>query len=68
MVRAFREVKNGGATVLLVEQNFAAARALGDTVAIMDDGRVIHHGRMADLAADHALQQRLLGLHLDRHQ
>jgi branched-chain amino acid transport system ATP-binding protein len=68
MIRAFREVKGAGATVLLVEQNFMAARTLGDTVAVMDDGRVIHHGPMADLAADHALQQRLLGLHLDRHQ
>jgi branched-chain amino acid transport system ATP-binding protein len=68
MIRAFREVKSAGATVLLVEQNFMAARALGDTVAVMDDGRVVHQGRMADLATDPALQQRLLGLHLDQHQ
>jgi branched-chain amino acid transport system ATP-binding protein len=68
MIRAFREVKSAGATVLLVEQNFMAARALGDTVAVMDDGRVVHQGRMADLANDPGLQQRLLGLHLDQHQ
>jgi branched-chain amino acid transport system ATP-binding protein len=68
MIRAFREVKRAGVTVLLVEQNFMAARMLGDTVAVMDDGRVVHHGEMAALAADHALQHRLLGLHLDRHQ
>lgn len=68
MIRAFREVKNAGATVLLVEQNFQAARMLGDTVAVMDDGRIVHQGEMAALAADHALQHRLLGLHLDRHQ
>jgi branched-chain amino acid transport system ATP-binding protein len=68
MIRAFREVKNAGATVLLVEQNFAAARMLGDTVAVMDDGRIVHEGQMAELAADHALQHRFLGLHLDRHQ
>jgi branched-chain amino acid transport system ATP-binding protein len=68
MIRAFREVKNAGATVLLVEQNFMAARMLGDTVAVMDDGRIVHHGLMAELAADHAMQQRLLGLHLDKHQ
>jgi branched-chain amino acid transport system ATP-binding protein len=68
MIRAFREVKRAGATVLLVEQNFMAARMLGDTVAVMDDGRVVHQGQMAELAADHALQHRLLGLHLDRHQ
>ena len=68
MIRAFREVKKAGATVLLVEQNFLAARALGDTVAVMDDGRVTHRGTMAELAADRALQHRLLGLHLDVHQ
>jgi branched-chain amino acid transport system ATP-binding protein len=68
MIRAFREVKSAGATVLLVEQNFMAARMLGDTVAVMDDGRIVHHGRMAELAGDTALQQRLLGLHLDQHQ
>ncbi len=68
MIRAFREVKSAGATVLLVEQNFMAARMLGDTVAVMDDGRVVHQGAMAELAGDRALQQRLLGLHLDQHQ
>jgi branched-chain amino acid transport system ATP-binding protein len=61
-------VKNAGTTVLLVEQNFMAARMLGDTVAVMDDGRIVHHGGMAELAADPTLQQQLLGLHLDTHQ
>src|ERR1700674_3381207 len=65
---AFFTSRKAGATVLLVEQNFLAARALGDTVAVMDDGRVTHRGTMAELAADRALQQRLLGLHLDVHQ
>jgi branched-chain amino acid transport system ATP-binding protein len=68
MIRAFQEVKRAGATVLLVEQNFMAARLLGDTVAVMDDGRIVHHGSMAALAADSDLQRRLLGLHLDGHQ
>ena len=44
------------------------ARALGDSVAVMDNGRVIHTGRMAELAADEGLQQRLLGLSLAAHQ
>ena len=52
---------------LLVEQNFQMARALGDRVAVMDDGRVVHRGSMAELAADEALQQRLLGLSLGAH-
>jgi branched-chain amino acid transport system ATP-binding protein len=34
----------------------------------MDNGRIVHTGSMADLAADSALQGRLLGLSLDSHQ
>lgn len=65
MVAALRELKQQGATVLLVEQNLAVARALGDSVAVMDSGTVIHHGSMAQLARDPQLQQRLLGLNLE---
>jgi branched-chain amino acid transport system ATP-binding protein len=50
--------------VLLVEQNLHMAQSLGDQVAVMDDGRVVHSGRMADLSADEGLQRRLLGLAL----
>lgn len=68
LVSAFRELKRRRTTVLLVEQNFMMARALGDRVAVMDDGRVVHTGSMAELAKDEALQQRLLGLSLGAHQ
>ena len=68
MVAAFQELKRTDTTILLVEQNFMFARTLGDTVAVMDNGRVVHTGTMAALAADTELQQRLLGLALDSHQ
>ena len=68
MIEAFRELKKTDTTILLVEQNFHFARSLGDTVAVMDAGRIVHAGRMAELAADEALQQRLLGLSLEAHQ
>jgi branched-chain amino acid transport system ATP-binding protein len=55
-------------SILLVEQNFHMAKSVGDTVAVMDDGRVVHTGSMAELAGDEALQQRLLGLSLAAHQ
>jgi branched-chain amino acid transport system ATP-binding protein len=61
---AFGELKATRTTVLLVEQNFAFAGRLGDTVAVMDDGRIVHRGSMAALREDAALQQRLLGLSL----
>ncbi|HAJ12416.1 MAG: ABC transporter ATP-binding protein [Hydrogenophaga sp.] len=68
MIAAFRELKAAQTTILLVEQNFNFARQLGDTVAVMDDGRVVHSGPMAALAEDEALQARLLGLSLGAHQ
>ena len=64
MAGALRELKARGASILLVEQNLAVARALGDTAAVMDDGRVVWSGAMAELAGDPALQQRLMGLSL----
>ena len=68
MFVAFRELKRTDTTILLVEQNFNFARQLGDQVAVMDGGRVVHAGTMADLAGDEALQQSLLGLSLAAHQ
>jgi branched-chain amino acid transport system ATP-binding protein len=68
LIAALRELKATQTTVLLVEQNFAMARALGDQVAVMDDGRVVHRGAMAELAEDEGLQHKLLGLSLGAHQ
>ena len=68
LIAAFRELKSKQTTILLVEQNFAMARALGDSVAVMDDGRVVHRGSMAELAHNEALQHKLLGLSLAAHQ
>ena len=68
MIAAFRELKGTDTTILLVEQNFNFARMVGDAVAVMDDGRIVHRGAMADLAHDEALQARLLGLSLAAHQ
>jgi branched-chain amino acid transport system ATP-binding protein len=68
MIDSFRELKDGATSLLVVEQNFAFARQLGDTVAVMDDGKVAHTGGMAAFAADDALQQHLLGLGMDEHQ
>ncbi len=50
------------ATVLLVEQNFTMAEALGDRFSIVDGGRTVHEGAMADLARDDAMKRRYLGI------
>lgn len=68
MIDAFLELKEASTTILLVEQNFNFAQQVGDHVAIMDNGRVVHAGSMRELAQDEALQTRLLGLSLGSHQ
>ncbi|WP_425044540.1 ABC transporter ATP-binding protein [Primorskyibacter sp. S87] len=65
MARALRELKEQGASVLLVEQNFSVAKALGDSANVMDDGRLIWSGAMADLVSDTELQERLMGLSME---
>ena len=64
MIEAFAELKKSGVTILLVEQNLSFAQRLGEQVAVMDNGRIVHAGSMAALAQDEALQQSLLGLAL----
>ena len=65
LLAAFRELKSAGTTILLVEQNLGFVRSIGDHVAVMDDGRIVHEGTMRDFAADNALSSRLLGLELE---
>jgi branched-chain amino acid transport system ATP-binding protein len=67
LIASLRELKATQTTVLLVEQNFAMARALGDSVAVMDNGRVVHAGAMKELVQDAGLQQKYLGLSLEAH-
>lgn len=61
MAEAFREIAET-TTILLVEQNFHFAKSLGRDMAVIEDGRVVHTGTMADFVADKALQERLLSL------
>lgn len=68
MARALRELKEQGASILLVEQNFSVAKALGDSCVVMDDGRAVWTGAMAELAGSAELQERLMGLSMEAHQ
>jgi branched-chain amino acid transport system ATP-binding protein len=61
LVGALRTVKRQ-TTVLLVEQNFAMAAALGDDFYLIDDGRTVHQGPMETLVRDQALKKRYLGV------
>jgi len=68
LIECFAEIKRRGATILLVEQNFRVAQQVGDTVLVMDNGKIVHRGAMAELENDSAAQERLLGLSLEAHQ
>jgi uncharacterized protein (UPF0261 family)/ABC-type branched-subunit amino acid transport system ATPase component len=53
---------DGAISVLLVEQNLGVAIEVADTVDVMVNGRIARSLSARELAADRALQQRLLGV------
>ena len=55
-----------GKSYLAIDNISSAGK--GDTVLVMDNGKIVHRGEMAALAADVALQEHLLGLSLEAHQ
>src|ERR1700752_188855 len=58
-----RQVAAGGhISVLLIEQNLGVATTVASRVAIMVNGRLVREMSARDLANDHGLQQRLLGV------
>lgn len=67
LARALIDLKQEGASILMVEQNFPLARRLGDGAAVMDDGCTVWSGRMEALASDETLQQDLMGLSMGVH-
>jgi branched-chain amino acid transport system ATP-binding protein len=65
MMEAIRKL-SANSTVLLVEQNFIMASQLGEYYYLIDDGRIVHQGAMADLLQDSALVQQYLGASIKR--
>ncbi|MEQ6901644.1 ABC transporter ATP-binding protein [Nocardioides sp. YIM 152588] len=51
--------------ILLVEQNLEVVRRLAGDAVVISGGRVVHAGPAAELLADDALTQRLLGVHAE---
>jgi branched-chain amino acid transport system ATP-binding protein len=52
MATTVRELKQGGLTVLLSEQNLRFARTVADRALIIEKGRIRYGGTMEELAAD----------------
>ncbi len=61
LAQAIREIKKH-TTVVLVEQNFALASAVGERYVIIDDGHTVREGRMSQLLQDRELLGRYLGI------
>lgn len=61
VLRTLTQIKES-VTILLIEQNFKAATAIGDNYHIMDDGVVTHSGKMDQLVGDEEVISRHLGL------
>ncbi len=58
MFELFARLRGGGATILLVEQNVERALSISDRAYILDQGRIVHAGRAAELLADREMQER----------
>ena len=58
---AIKQIKDH-TTVVLVEQNFWLASAVGERYYIIDDGQTVHNGLMENLIKDKTLQQSFLGI------
>ena len=61
VVDALKEIKDH-TTILLVEQNFAMASALGDRFYILDNGQTQLSGSMQELAQNEELKRKWLGI------
>ena len=58
MFALFSKMKQGGTTILLVEQNVDRALRVSDRAYILDQGEVVHQGTGAELLADKEIQDR----------
>ena len=58
MFELFSRMKTQGTTILLVEQNVERALSISDRAYILDQGRIVHEDRAADLLADEEIQQK----------
>jgi branched-chain amino acid transport system ATP-binding protein len=60
--RILLELKRGGASILLVEQNLAFALRVADRVYLMSKGRIVHECKPEALRHDPATKSRYLGV------
>ncbi|MBS0302653.1 MAG: ATP-binding cassette domain-containing protein [Proteobacteria bacterium] len=62
MARTIATLKAQGMGILLSEQNLGLAQAVADRVYVLEQGRIVHQGPMAELAHDARTRQQFLGV------
>uniref|UniRef100_UPI0030FC4BAC ABC transporter ATP-binding protein n=1 Tax=uncultured Acidovorax sp. TaxID=158751 RepID=UPI0030FC4BAC len=62
MARTIRALKARGVSVLLSEQNLPFAEAVADRAYLIEQGQVVHEGRMADVVANPDVRKNCLGV------
>ncbi|MEO8279887.1 MAG: ABC transporter ATP-binding protein [Ideonella sp.] len=62
LLTACRKLADAGQTIVLVEQNLAAALALANRVYIINNGHIAHEGSAQEIKADPRLLQKYLGI------
>jgi branched-chain amino acid transport system ATP-binding protein len=55
-------LRKDGVTILLVEQNVAAALAIADRAYVLETGRIVLDGQAQDLARDPRVRDTYLGV------
>ena len=62
LVRTCRDLADAGQTIVLVEQNIAAALTLAQRAYIINNGHVVHEGPTGEIRAQPQLLERYLGI------
>ncbi|HWV80998.1 MAG TPA: ABC transporter ATP-binding protein [Hyphomicrobiaceae bacterium] len=62
LVKACRDLADAGQTIVLVEQNLAAALMLAQRAYIISNGHIAHEGTTSEIKAHPQLLQRYLGI------
>jgi branched-chain amino acid transport system ATP-binding protein len=61
VMQVVRRMRDDGLSVLLIEQNAPLSLSIADRAYVLDDGKVVHTAKAADLAKDTELVNKLAG-------
>jgi branched-chain amino acid transport system ATP-binding protein len=63
VTRVLKELKRGGLSIVLVEQNMKLAMEIADEIVVLNSGRLAHIGTAESVRANEQLLQKLLGVY-----